>query len=54
LITFNTQGRETLYKATLPTQILFEIEHMPAIERDRRRRVEAEKGEEKKTCLGLE
>jgi predicted transcriptional regulator/ABC-type cobalamin/Fe3+-siderophores transport system ATPase subunit len=47
LITFNTQGRETLYKATLPTQILFEMEHMPAIERDRRRG-EAEKGEEKR------
>jgi ABC-type cobalamin/Fe3+-siderophores transport system ATPase subunit/DNA-binding transcriptional ArsR family regulator len=46
LITFNAQGRETLYKATLPTQILFEIEHMPTIERDRRRG-EAEKGEEK-------
>ena len=47
LITFNTQGRETLYKATLPTQILFEIEHLPIIERDRRRG-EAEKGEEKR------
>jgi predicted transcriptional regulator/sulfur relay (sulfurtransferase) DsrC/TusE family protein len=50
LITFNTHGRETVYKATLPTQILFEMEHMPAIERDRRRG-EAEKGiegEEKK------
>jgi predicted transcriptional regulator/ABC-type cobalamin/Fe3+-siderophores transport system ATPase subunit len=46
LITFNAQGRETLYKATLPTQILFEMEHMPTIERDRRRG-EAEKGEEK-------
>jgi hypothetical protein len=41
------QGRETLYKATLPTQILFEIEHLPIIERDRRRG-EAEKGEEKR------
>jgi predicted transcriptional regulator len=48
LITFNTQGRETLYKATLPTQILFEMEHMPTIERDRRRSEEAEKGEEKR------
>ena len=47
LITFNMQGRETLYKATLPTQILFEIEHLPIIERDRRRG-EAEKGEEKR------
>lgn len=47
LITFNSQGRETLYKATLPTQILFEMELMPTIERDRRRR-EAEKGEEKR------
>jgi predicted transcriptional regulator/ABC-type cobalamin/Fe3+-siderophores transport system ATPase subunit len=45
LITFNTQGRETVYKATLPTQILFEMEHMPTIERDRRRG-EAEKGRE--------
>jgi DNA-binding transcriptional ArsR family regulator len=43
LITFNMQGRETLYKATLPTQILFEMEHMPTIQRDRRRG-EAEKG----------
>ena len=48
LITFNTQGRETLYKATLPTQILFEMEHMPTIEKDRRRSEEAEKGEEKR------
>jgi predicted transcriptional regulator len=47
LITFNTQGRETVYKATLPTQILFEMEHMPAIERDRREREELE-GEEKR------
>ena len=47
LITFNMQGRETLYKATLPTQILFETEHLPIIERDRRRG-EAEKGEEKR------
>jgi predicted transcriptional regulator/ABC-type cobalamin/Fe3+-siderophores transport system ATPase subunit len=46
LITFNTHGRELLYKATLPTQILFEMEHMPTIERDERRG-EAERVEEK-------
>ncbi len=32
LITFNTQGREIVYKATLPTQILFEMQNMPTIE----------------------
>jgi predicted transcriptional regulator/ABC-type cobalamin/Fe3+-siderophores transport system ATPase subunit len=53
LITFNTQGRETLYKATLPTQILFEMEHMPAIERDRSRG-EAEKGREGEELEGEE
>src|SRR5215210_4639661 len=53
LITFNTQGRETIYKATLPTQILFEIEHMPTIERDRRRG-EAEKGREEGKLEGEE
>jgi len=37
LITFNTHGRETVYKANLPTQILFEIEHMPTVERGKRR-----------------
>jgi sulfur relay (sulfurtransferase) DsrC/TusE family protein len=36
LITFNTHGRETVYKATLPTQILFEIEHMPTMEGGKR------------------
>ncbi len=36
LITFNTHGRETVYKATLPTQILFEIEYMPTMEGDKR------------------
>lgn len=54
LITFNTQGRETVYKATLPTQILFEMEHIPAIERDRRRRGEAEKGREGEELEGEE
>ena len=53
LITFNTQGRETVYKATLPTQILFEMEHMPAIERDRSRG-EAEKGREGEELEGEE
>ena len=43
LITFNTHGREIVYKATLPTQILFEMEHMPIIERDNIRG-EAERG----------
>jgi hypothetical protein len=37
LITFNTQGRETVYKANLPTQILYEMEHMPTIESGKRR-----------------
>lgn len=52
LITFNTHGRETLYKATLPTQILYEMKLMPSIENGEVR-VEAEKerggreGEEK-------
>ena len=32
LITFNTHGRETVYKATLPTQILYEMKLMPSIE----------------------
>jgi hypothetical protein len=36
LITFNTHGRETVYKATLPTQILFEIEYMPTMEGGKR------------------
>jgi hypothetical protein len=48
LITFNTHARELLYKATFPTQILFEMEHMPTIERDERRgeagRVEEKEG----------
>ena len=43
LITFNTHGRETVYKATSPTQILFEMEHMPIIEMDNIR-AEAERG----------
>jgi predicted transcriptional regulator/ABC-type cobalamin/Fe3+-siderophores transport system ATPase subunit len=47
LITFNTHGRETVYKATLPTQILFEMEHMPTIERGKIRR-EAEIREEER------
>jgi predicted transcriptional regulator/ABC-type cobalamin/Fe3+-siderophores transport system ATPase subunit len=50
LITFNTHGRELLYKATLPTQMLYEMEHMPTLERDERRgeaeRVEEQGGEE--------
>ena len=45
LITFNTHGRETVYKATLPTQILYEMKLMPSIENGEVRR-EAEKGEE--------
>jgi len=48
LITFNMQGREIVYKATLPTEILFEMEHMPAIERDRREGEELEGEEEKR------
>jgi predicted transcriptional regulator len=46
LINFNTNGRELLYKATLPAQILYEMEHMPTIDRDERIR-EAERVEEK-------
>jgi predicted transcriptional regulator/sulfur relay (sulfurtransferase) DsrC/TusE family protein len=46
LITFNTHGRETVYKATLPTQILYEMKLMPTIENGERRREEIEKGEE--------
>jgi hypothetical protein len=45
LITFNTHGRETVYKATLPTQILFEMKRMPTIENGERRSEEVEKGE---------
>ena len=45
LITFNTHGRETLYKATLPTQILYEMKLMPIIENGEvRREAEEEKG----------
>jgi predicted transcriptional regulator len=44
LITFNTHGRETVYKATLPTQILYEMKLMPSIENSEVRG-EAEKGE---------
>jgi predicted transcriptional regulator/ABC-type cobalamin/Fe3+-siderophores transport system ATPase subunit len=51
LITFNTHGRETVYKATLPTQILYEMKRMPTIERDRRRG-EAEKGREEGELKG--
>jgi predicted transcriptional regulator/ABC-type cobalamin/Fe3+-siderophores transport system ATPase subunit len=53
LITFNTQGREIVYKATLPTQILFEMQNMPTIERDRRTgEAEKERGEgEEKTYV---
>jgi predicted transcriptional regulator/sulfur relay (sulfurtransferase) DsrC/TusE family protein len=43
LITFNTHGRETVYKATLPTQILYEMKLMPSIENGEVRG-EAEKG----------
>ena len=43
LITFNTHGRETLYKATLPTQILYEMKLMPSIENGKVRG-EEEKG----------
>jgi predicted transcriptional regulator len=45
LITFNTHGRETVYKATLPTQILYEMKGMPTIENGERKRKEIEKGE---------
>ncbi|HEX5892496.1 MAG TPA: winged helix-turn-helix domain-containing protein [Nitrososphaeraceae archaeon] len=46
LITFNTHGRETVYKATLPTQILYEMNHMPSIEKgERREEIEGEGGE---------
>ncbi|HZA65072.1 MAG TPA: winged helix-turn-helix domain-containing protein, partial [Nitrososphaeraceae archaeon] len=45
LITFNTHGRETLYKATLPTQILYEMKLMPIIENGEVRG-ETEKGRE--------
>ena len=48
LINFNTHGRELLYKATLPTQILYEMEHMPTIERGKRIREEAEEEGEQK------
>ena len=37
LITFNTHGRETVYKATLSTQILYEMKRMPCIENGERR-----------------
>jgi len=46
LINFYTHGRELLYKATLPTQILYEMEHMPTIERAERIR-DTERVEEK-------
>jgi predicted transcriptional regulator/sulfur relay (sulfurtransferase) DsrC/TusE family protein len=49
LITFNTHGRETLYKATLPTQILYEMKLMPSIENGEvRGEVEKEGEEEEK------
>ena len=44
LITFNTHGRETVYKATLPIQILYEMKGMPSIENGERTE-EIEKGE---------
>ena len=44
LITFNTHGRETVYKATLPIQILYEMKGMPGIENGERTE-EIEKGE---------
>ncbi|MDQ4022532.1 MAG: hypothetical protein M3224_02255 [Thermoproteota archaeon] len=48
LITFNTHGRETVYKATLPTQILYEMKLMPSIENGEvREEAEKERGEEK-------
>ncbi|HEX6029263.1 MAG TPA: winged helix-turn-helix domain-containing protein [Nitrososphaeraceae archaeon] len=43
LITFNTHGRETVYKATLPIQILYEMRGMPGIENGERTE-EIEKG----------
>ena len=46
LITFNTHGRETVYKATLPTQILYEMKLMPSIENGEvRGEAEKERGE---------
>jgi predicted transcriptional regulator/ABC-type cobalamin/Fe3+-siderophores transport system ATPase subunit len=46
LITFNTHGRETVYKATLPTQILYEMKRMPGIENgERREEIEREEEE---------
>ena len=48
LITFNTHGRETVYKATLPTQILYEMKLMPSIENgELRGEAGKERGEEK-------
>ena len=53
LITFNTHGRETVYKATLPTQILYEMKLMPSIENGEVRG-EAEKGREEGELEGEE